>query len=77
MKKSSGVPATLIATLAAGIVSTGCGSGDHWDGGRDVCLDAQNNVVDPSNCRSGRTGMHWIRSGGYGGIGDSNSSYGG
>ena len=69
MRKSSAVPLTLLAALAA--FTTGC---------RDTpetrnCVDAQGRIVPDSNCSGGATGggsFHYLYGGSSGGrIGDS------
>ena len=66
MRKSTAVPLTLLATLAA--FATGC----HTPETRN-CVDAQGRIVPDSNCSNptGATGFRYIYSGSSGGrVGD-------
>lgn len=64
MKKSCNVPATLIAALAAGLTSPGCGSDRE-------CRDAKGTLLPDSACRSGTAGSRWVPRTSTGGFGKS------
>jgi hypothetical protein len=75
MKKSTNVPATLIITMAAGTVASGC-SGSYYD----QCEDASGRPLPDSYChRSTYVGAHWVhvQSSGFGGSGGSGGVFGG
>ena len=64
MKKSSQVPATLIVTLAASVVTTGCGS----QTATYECRDSYGRILPYSACQGGIVGgAHWVQTGGFGG----------
>jgi hypothetical protein len=65
MKKSTHVPASLIAVLAAGVSLTGC---QRREEGTLQCVDAQGNILTYADCNALNTpGAHWVQSGGLGG----------
>ena len=77
MKKSRGVPASLILVIASGIASTGCSSGSDMQ-----CVDAMGRVIPDTYCNRSRGigtyPAHWIRvdRGGFGSGGGGGGFFG-
>lgn len=67
MKRSQQVPASLIVSLAAGLVATGCGSTRTYR----ECVDQYGKPIPDTMCRNGSPGAHYmmrsVRTGGFGG----------
>ncbi len=72
MKKSSQVPATLIVTLTASIVASGCGS----QTATYECRDAYGRILPYSACRGTVVGgAHFVQTGGFGSSGSGGGGF--